>query len=203
MVELFAEKIIRPLDDLNDDESLAFWLYWKEECEVYEIQKHVLRCMPGGMVELGLKKQLCAWSRRHLKPREVLAQYLNEKQSKSCLWRSTRERMRWIMNHECRKHYHWGYCRCSKCLKLYYVKGDFTMIVVRVKENIFDLRQFNDEARNHLINMISKEELVMLMPSKNEGDAVKTVSRPRAIYLCQKYNYPQNVVESMQLANED
>ena len=203
MVEQFAEKVVIPMDELRDEESLAFWLHWKEECAVYEIQEHLLRCRQGGKVDFHLKKKLCAWNRRHVKPRALLAQYVNNKNSSACLWRSMREKMRWIMKHECGRNFHWGYCRCSKCLKMYYVKGDFTMIVVRIKDRIYELRQFDDEARNHLINMINKEELIMVVASENRESAAMVLPRFRSLYLCQKYNYSQDVVESMKLAHED
>jgi len=203
MVEQFAEKVVMPMDELPDEESLAFWLHWKEECEVYELQKQVLKCIPGGIIDFHLKKNLCAWNRRHVKPRALLVKYINKKHSKAQFWRGMREKMRWIMKHECERYFHWGYCRCSKCLKMYYVKGEFTMIIVRIKDRIFDLRQFGDEARNYLINMISKEELNMVTASKNKESITKVLSRPRSLYLCQKYNYSQDVVESMKLAQED
>jgi len=43
------------------------------------------------------------------------------------------------------------------------------MIIVRIKDRIYELRQFDDEARNYLINMIRKKELIMVAARKKQG----------------------------------
>jgi len=203
MVDQFAEKVVIPMDALPDEESLAFWLHWKEECTTYKMQKRLLKCRRGGRAEFHLKKKLCAWSRRHVKPRASLTRYIKGKDSDACRWRSMRKKMHWIVEHECGRNFHCGYCRCPKCIKMYYVKGDFTMMVVRIKDRIYEWRQFDDEARNHLINMIKEEELIMVVVRKNRESAAMALPLSRSMYLCKKYNYSQDVVESMKLANED
>jgi len=203
MTDHFAEKVVMPMDELHDEEGLAFWLYWKEECVTYKIQKRLLNSRHGGRVEFHLKKKLCAWNRRHLKSRALLARYIKGKDLPACRWRNTREKMRWIMKHECGRNFHCGYCRCSKCVKIYYVKGNPTIIVVRIKDRIYELRQFDDEARNCLMDTIARKELIMVAAKNNEELPAKELSSSRSMYLCQKYNYSQDVVESMKWACED
>jgi len=203
MTNHFAEKIVMPMDEMNDEEGLAFWLHWKEECMTYQLQKRLLKSRRGGRVEFHLKKKLCAWGRRHVKSRKLLSHYIKSKNSHACRWRNMREKMHCIMKHECGRNFHCGYCRCPKCVKMYYVKGNFTMIVVRIKDRIYELRQFDDEARNCLMDMIRKKELTMVAARKNREPAATELPLSRSIYLCQKYNYSQDVVESMKLACED
>jgi len=203
MTDHFAEKVVMPMDELPEDEGLAFWLYWKEECATFEIKKRLLNTMHGGRVEFHLKKKLCAWNKRHIKPRAHLARYIKGKDVRARHWRNTRERMLWIINHECGRHFHCGYCRCHKCVKMYYVKGSPTMIVVRIKERIYELRQFNKEARGCLLDMMGEKELTMVVAKKNKNSETMELSSSRSRYLCQKYNYSQDIVASTKWALED
>jgi len=114
MVDQFAEKVVIPMDELHDEEGLAFWLHWKEECTIYRIERRLLKSRRGGRVEFHLKKKLCAWSRRHVKSRALIARYIKGNDSNACRWRSMREKMHWIIKYECGGNFPCGYCRCPK-----------------------------------------------------------------------------------------
>jgi len=201
----YAEKVVIPMDELSDDEGLAFWLHWKEECMTYGLKKRLLNTRPGGRAEFHLIKKLGVWNKRHVKQRVDLARYIKGKDKRARRWRKTREQMRWIINHECGRHFHFGHCYCHKCVKIYYVPGSPTMIVVRIKERIYDLRQFDEEARTCLLDMIGKKELTMVVARKSEKRESETMGLPssRSMYLCQKYNYSQDIVASLKWALED
>jgi len=83
----YAEKVVIPMDELPDDEGLAFWLYWKEECATYDLKRRLLNTKPGGRAEFHLIKKLCAWNRRHVKLRVDLARYMRGKDKRARRWR--------------------------------------------------------------------------------------------------------------------
>jgi len=207
----FSTEVVYPMDMLHGQEGLAFWSYWGNECKAYEwITGTVARKPRHSGKKISRSEVFHTW---WLKPsKKQWEKYVNGTSTHARNWRNTYESMRTILQ-KCRLKYHTGDCYCNICCELYYIKGVPTMIIVRTKSVVYELRQFARFAPNAqqcLLDMLSQGDVPMYKCQcqaliRPATESVKYILLPpqKAMKKFVKYQYSQDVVESIILALED
>lgn len=206
----FENEVEEPMDMMHGQEGLAFWSHWEHQCSMYTLGVRLLATRPGGRVERYLYSKLAWHGNKNCKSREDLAKYIAGTDKKAVQWRMTHEGLRYVLKQQCTKEFHHGACYCPVCFGLLYVKGHPTMVIVRIKSIIYELRQFSENARLCLFEMLMQSDIKMW------GFQYKCLDRPCDVgtepYILslrdakrkfEKYHYSQAVVTSMVLARDD
>ena len=206
----FKEEVEEPMDMMHGQEGLAFWSYWEHQSSLYILSMRLLATRPGGRVERYLSEEMQKYGRRHRKSREDLAKYITGTHEAAIRWRMTREGVRHILKRQCMSEVHFDTCYCPKCFGMTYVKGHPTMIMIRIKAIIYELRQFGERAQQCLFDMLLQSDIKMwdlkyecLNRPCDAGTESCELPLQDAKRKFEKYNYYQEVDTSMALAELD